>query len=126
VDSSVVVVGKIKAIAGLCLFALIVATVWQIASCELNNFLLKDDLKDLAAMNSSRIGLSDPESESDLRAAVIHKAREHGIYIAPDQIVVRWSGTRENPQVFIAAKYKARVFLPGFALVFHYSASSTT
>jgi hypothetical protein len=117
-------VGKIKVIIGLCVFALILSTGWQIASCEFNNYLLKDDLKDLAAMNGSRIGLAGPESDADLRAAVIRKAREHDIYIAPDQILVQWSGTREHPLVFIATKYKARVFIPGFALVFHYTATS--
>jgi hypothetical protein len=119
-----VVVGKIKVIIGLCVFALIASTGWQIASCEFNNYLLKDDLKDLAAMNGSKIGLAGPDSDADLRAAVIRKAREHDIYITPDQVVLRWSGSREKPEVFIATKYKARVFIPGFALVIHYTATS--
>jgi hypothetical protein len=117
-------VGKIKAIAGLCVFALILSTGWQIAACEFNNHLLKDDLKDLAAMNGSRIGLAGPDSGTDLRAAVVRKAREHNIYVAPDQILVESVGTRDNPAVFIVMKYKARVFMPGFALVFHYTATS--
>jgi hypothetical protein len=117
-------VEKIKVIAGFCLFGLLLATGWQIGTCQLNNFLLKDDLKDLAAMNASRIGLAGPESDADLRAMVIRKARAHSIYINPDQIVLVWSGSREKPEVFIATKYKARVFLPGFALVFHYTATS--
>jgi hypothetical protein len=118
------VLGNIKTIAGLCVLALLLTTGWQVASCEFNNYLLKDDLKDLAAMTGSRIGLAGPESDGDLRAAVIRKAREHSIYVAPDQIVLRWSGSRENPKVFIATQYNARVFLPGFALVFHYRATS--
>jgi hypothetical protein len=119
-----VAVGKIKVIFGLCVFALIAYVGWQVASCEVNNYLLKDDLKDLAAMNGSKIGLAGPESDADLRAAVIRKAREHDIYIATDQIVLRWSGSRDHPVVFIATKYKARVFMPGFALVIHYTATS--
>jgi hypothetical protein len=119
-----VIVGKIKVIAGLCLFVLVISTGWQIASCEFNNYLLKDDLKDLAAMTASRIGLAGPQSETDMRAAIIGKAREHNIHIEPDQIFVRWSGTSEHPLVFLAAKYQAHVFVPGFALVFHYTATS--
>jgi hypothetical protein len=120
----VVVVGKIKGILGFCLFALLLVTGWQVAACEFNNYLLKDDLKDLAAMNNARIGLSAPDSDADLRAAVIRKARARGIYVTPDQVVLQWSGTRDHPTVLIATRYRARVFFPGFALVFHYTASS--
>ena len=116
--------GKIKAVAGICVFALVVSTGWQIATCEFHNFLLKDDLKDVAAMGGSRIGLVGPKSDNDLRAAVIHRAAEHNIHLVPNQILVRRSGTMENQVVFLAAKYQAHVVMPGFALVFHYTATS--
>jgi len=117
-------VEKIKIILGICVFALIVSTGWQIASCEFHNYLLKDDLKDVAAMGGSRIGLAAPMSDADLRAAVIRKAREQDIHITADQILVRRTGSQEDPVVFLSAKYKARVWMPGFALVFHYTATS--
>ena len=114
----------LKTIVGMCVFAFVLSTGWQIASCEFNNYLLKDDLKDVAAMNGSRIGLGDPQSDGELRAAVIHRAAEHHMRLAPDQIVVKRSGSRENPRVFLVAKYQAQVWMPGFALIVHYTATS--
>lgn len=119
-----VVVQKIKVIAGLFLFVFFLSMGWQIASCEFHNYLLKDDLKNLAAMGAVRIGLAPPPTDQELRAAVIRKAREHQIRVTPDQIVVRRSGSKENPVVFLAAKYQEQVWMPGFALVFHYTATS--
>jgi len=117
-------VEKIKIIVGLCVFALVVSTGWQIASCEFTNYLLKDDLKDLAATGGARIGLAGPGSDYELRNAVIRRARERDVHIAPDQILVRRSGTKENPEVFLAAKYQRRVVMPGFSLIFHFTATS--
>ena len=115
---------KIKIVAGLCVFAFVMSTGWQIASCEFNNYLLKDDLKDVAAMGGTRIGMADPQSDNQLRAAVIHRAAQHHMHLVPDQIVVRRSGSRDNPVVFLAAKYQAQVWMPGFALIVHYTATS--
>jgi hypothetical protein len=117
-------VKQIKIIVALCVFAFFLSTGWQIASCEFNNYLLRDDLKDVAAMGGSRVGLSQPQSDSDLRAAVIHRAAQHHLHLVPDQILVRRGGTQDDPTVFMAAKYQARVWMPGFALVFHYTATS--
>jgi len=97
---------------------------WQIASCEFNNYLLKDDLQDVAAMGGSRIGMAAPQSDADLRDVVIYKASLHNIHLMPNQVVIRRSGSEEHPIVFLAAKYQARVWMPGFALVFHYTATS--
>ena len=116
--------GKIKIVAGICVFVLVVSTGWQIATCEFHNYLLKDDLKDVAAMGGSRIGLAGPRSDNDLRAAVIHRAAQYGIHLVPDQILVRRSGPKDEPVVFLAARYQAHVVMPGFALIFHYTATS--
>lgn len=118
--------GKIKLIAGLCAFAFVLSTVWHIASSELNNYLLKDDLKDVAAMSGARIGMAAPQSDADLRVAVIHRAAQHNMRLSPNQILVRRSGTDEHPAIFLAVKYQARVWMPGFALVFHYKATSNS
>jgi hypothetical protein len=44
----------INVILVLIVFALIASTVWQVASCELANYELKDDLKDIASMGGAR------------------------------------------------------------------------
>ena len=115
---------KIRIIVGLTVFALLASTGWQIAACELANAELKDDLKDVASMGGARIGLAAQQSDDDLRATVIRKAASHDIVLEPEQITVKRSGTAEAPVVFLAAKYRAQVWLPAISLVFHFSASS--
>jgi hypothetical protein len=117
-------VSKVKIILGVLVFALFMSTGWQIASCELANYEFKDELKDVAAFNGARIGLLSQQTDDELRASVIRKAADHDIVLEPDQILVRRSGEGENAKVFLAAKYKARVRMPGISLVFHFTATS--
>ena len=116
--------GKVKIIAGLLLFLLVFSTAWQIASCQLANYELKDDLKDVAALGSFRFGLLSQSSDDDLREEVIRRAAGHGIHLVRDQILVRRDGTAENPTVFLAVKYRARLIFPGGSLVFHFTDTS--
>ena len=115
---------KIKIIAGLLLFLLLMSTAWQIASCELANYELRDDLKDVAALGGSRIGLMADSSDDDLRDVVIRRAAGHDIHLRRTQILVRRGGSQESPSVFLAAKYRARIVFPGASLVFHFTATS--
>lgn len=115
---------KVKIIVGLALFALIASTVWQVAACEIANYELKDELKDVASMGGSRIGLAGPGSDDELREAVIRRAAGHDIELEPDQIEVERSGTKEAPVVFLTARYQARIWMPGLALIVHYTATS--
>lgn len=115
---------KLKIIAGLTVFALVMSTAWQIAACELANYELKDDLKDIASMGGARIGLLAQSSDDNLRDEVIQRAAVHDIRLASDQILVERSGTSENPKIFLAAKYKSRVVLPGLSLILHFTATS--
>ena len=78
--------GKVKTILGCALFALLASTGWQIGACELANYELQDELKDLASLNSARIGLAAPSSDDDLREAVIGKARAHDIALEPGKL----------------------------------------
>ena len=115
---------KIKIIVGFAVFALIVSTVWQIAACELANYEFRDELKDVASLNGAKIGLLGRQTDDDLRATVIRKAADHDIVLRADQILVRRSGSEENPKIYLAAKYRARVWMPGISLVFHFTATS--
>ena len=118
------VVDKVKIIAGFLVFALVMSTGWQIGACELANYEFKDDLKDVAAMNGARIGLAAQQSDDDLRATVMHKAASHDIVVDPEEITVRRSGPEDDPVIFLAAKYRARIWLPGMRLVVHFTATS--
>ena len=50
--------GKLKLILGLAVVALSIIVGWQIASCELANLELQEDLRDLAAQTGAYIGLN--------------------------------------------------------------------
>jgi len=117
-------VRTIKIIFGLAAFALMVSTGWQIAACELANTELKDDLKDIASMGGARIGLAAQQSDADLRTTVIRKAAAHDIVLEPEHITVKRSGSVEAPAVFLAVEYRARVWMPGVTVVFHFTANS--
>ena len=114
----------LKIILGLVVFAVVMSIGWQLAACELTNYELRDDLKDVAAMGGSRIGLLAQSSDNDLRDAVIRRAAQHDVHLAADQILVERSGTAENPTIFLAAKYRTRVVMPGVALILHLKATS--
>ncbi|HKF02836.1 MAG TPA: hypothetical protein VKB49_11005 [Candidatus Sulfotelmatobacter sp.] len=114
----------IKIIVGLVVFAFVMSTGWQLAACEFANYQLRDDLRDVATMGSSRLGVLAESSDGDLREAVIRRAGQHGIHLVADQILVQRSGTTEHPVIFLAAKYRARVVMPGFSLIFHLKATS--
>jgi hypothetical protein len=72
----------------LIVFAFVASTVWQVASCEIANYELKDDLKDIASMGGARIGLAAQLSDDELWATVIRKAAGHDIVLEPEQITV--------------------------------------
>jgi hypothetical protein len=81
-------------------------------------------LKDVASLTKARIGLPAEETDDELRATVMRKAAEHDIVLWPDQILVRHLGTEEHPKIYLAAKYRARVWMPWISLVFHFTATS--
>ncbi len=116
--------GRIKIILGLILFAILASTAWQIAACEFANYELKDDLKDVASLLGSRIGLATPQSDDQLYATVIRKAAGHEIVLERRQITIERSGTNESQTVLIEAKYAYRIWLPGYYLLIHFTASS--
>jgi hypothetical protein len=116
--------GKVKLILGLAVLALAVVAGWRIASCELANIELCEDMRDLAAQVGSRIGLTSQSTDEDFRRAVIRKAEEHEIHLEPEQVTVQRSGTDEAPIIYLAADYEVRVKLLGFSFTFHFTPSS--
>ena len=97
---------------------------WQIGSCELANFELHDDLRDLAPQRSARIGLAQPSSDEEIRSTIIRYAEGYGIHLEPDQVTVRRSGPAQQPFFYLAADYQARVKLPGYSFALHFTPSS--
>jgi hypothetical protein len=117
--------GKAKLILGLAVMGFAVAAGWQIASSEIANLELQTDMRDIAAQVASRIGLEAPNSDEDLRNAVIHKAEEHDIQLEPAQVTVQRTGGGKTLAIYLAADYKARVNLLLYSFNLHFTPSST-
>ena len=111
-------------VAGLLVLALAVSAVWQTAACELANVELRDDLHDLSSQISAKIGLVEFNTDKDFRDAVIRKAERYDIYLQPEQITVRRSGTLKEPVIYLAADYQARVRVLGYSFTLHFTPSS--
>src|SRR5271155_161645 len=92
---------------GFAILALAITAGWQIASCELANRLLQEDLRDLSVQGAACIGLSAPSSDDDLRNAVIAKAKEHDILLQPNQVTVERAPEGQLPVFYLAADYEA-------------------
>jgi len=118
--------GKVILILGLAVLVLAMIAGWQIASCELANFELQEDLTDLAAQAGVGIGLVPPSSDDDLRSAVIRKAREREVQLGPNQVTVQRTAMAEKSVVHLAVDYQKSVNLLGFSFTFHFTPSSTT
>jgi hypothetical protein len=115
---------KATLIVGLAVLGLGVAVGWQVASSEWANLELRDDLRDVAAQNSSKIGLNPPRSNDDLRNEVIRAANEHGIRLQPGQVTAERSGTADFPTAFLAVDYEVFVKLAAFSFTLHFNPSS--
>ena len=111
-------------VVGLLALVLTVVAVWQTAACELANVELRDDLHDLSSQISAKIGLVDFNTDKDFRDAVIRKAEHYDIYLQPEQITVRRSGTLKDQVIYLAVDYQACVRVLGHSFTLHFTPSS--
>lgn len=109
---------------GIVVLLVILIVGWQIGSCEVANYELQDDLRDLASQAGTHIGLSQQTSEDDLRETVIRKAKDHGIELRPDWVKVERSGSGDTLTVFLEADYNRVVRLPGISFTLHFKPSA--
>jgi len=116
--------GRIKIIIWLAAAVFVLTTVWQFASAYIGNLELHEDLRDIAADMSTRIGLSAPPSDEELRAFVIRKAESHDIELQPGQVTVKVAGAGKTASIYLAAEYTARINLLVYSFPVHFSTSS--
>ena len=90
---------------GLAAIALIIIAGWQIVACEVANYELREDLRDIAAQNGIRIGLNGPQRDDDIRGFVIGRAKEHTIQLEPAQVKVQRTGTAQAQGLNLAVDY---------------------
>jgi len=91
---------RFKIFLGLTVLALAVFAGYQVATVEIENVLLKDDIQDLASQFDTRTGYAAPKSDGDYRDMVVRKANEHGIDLQPGQVTVERSGSGRSPSAF--------------------------
>lgn len=116
---------KIKALLSLAVLALIVAAAWQIGGAEIANLNFREDIRDVAAQAGTHVGYQNPMSEDQVTQLVIQKAGDHGITLAPEQIMVKRLQQRPDLSTwYLAADYTVPVNL-GFTTVrLHFTPAS--
>ena len=112
--------GTFKAIIGFLVFVGLIYCGFQIIPPELSNYSFQDDLHQIAMMGGANPRLTD----QDLIDAIVKKAAEHQVTIAPEQITVQRIGTPGAPAVYVAADYSVPVSLPGYSFSLHFSPTS--
>jgi len=112
--------GTIKALIGVLAIGLAIYGAWQIVPPELNNYSFQDDLRNVALTG----GANPRQTDQDLMDAIMKKAHEHDIALAPEQITVQRIGTPGAPAVYVAADYSVPVNFPGYTFDLHFTPSS--
>jgi hypothetical protein len=112
--------GTIKAIIAVLAIGVVFYAVYQVVPPELSNYAFNDDLKDIAMM----AGANPRTTDQDLVSAVIQKAQDHNIQLAPEQVTVQHIGTPGVHAVYVAADYSVPVNLPGYSFTLHFTPSS--
>jgi hypothetical protein len=116
--------GKPKLLLGVAALVVVIAIGWQIVSAEISNAELQGDMRDIAAQVGSRIGLEAPNTDEQLRAAVVHKAQEHDISLTPEQVTVRQTGEGKSVVIFLSANYRSRINLLVYSFSLRFTPSS--
>ena len=112
--------GTVKAILGILLIIGVFYFGFQIIPPEMTNYSFQDDLRNIAMVG----GANPHQTDQELIDAVMKKAREHEITLAPEQITVQRIGSPGAPAVYVAADYSVPVSLPGYSFSLHFTPSS--
>ena len=112
--------GTVKAIVGFLAIIGVVYAGFQIIPPELTNFSFQDDLRQVAVMG----GANPHTTDQQLLDAVMKKAQDHDIALAPEQVTIQRIGTPGSPAVYVAADYSVPVTLPGYSFTMHFTPSS--
>ena len=115
---------RIKIILGLAVIAFVSIAGWQIGSAEIANIRLRDDMQDMATQAGLRIGLTNAKSDDDFRDAVLGKARQYDIELAPEQVIVQRTGSDVTGAISLGADYTVPIHLPGLSFTIHFTPTS--
>jgi len=99
---------------------------WRAGACAWANMELQSDMHDLALVPRANWGYANLKyhTDDDFRDAVIQKARDYGIELAPDQVSVQRTQDPVTP-LKISAEYSVPVQVATWSLTLHFAPSST-
>ncbi|HUO14372.1 MAG TPA: hypothetical protein VMX38_05240 [Verrucomicrobiae bacterium] len=105
---------------GFAVIGVIVSCAWQVASWELANANLQEDMRDMASQAGTRVGFVAPPSDQEIALLIMRKARDHGIELALAQVTVRRTNPGEHSTLYLAADYTVPVNLGPFSFRLHF------
>ena len=115
---------KLLLILGLVLLVWGIMVAWQIGSCELANYELRDDITNIASQGATRIGMSRPETDDEMRLHVIRAAAEHGVHLEPNEVTVQTTAGTDTFSTVISVDYPASVRVPGLSFDLHFASTA--
>jgi hypothetical protein len=104
-------------------FLVIVAVVvagFEVVPPMMTNYSFEDDLKTVALMDGSNFQKTD----DDVRADVLRKAKDEGLFLGEKQVTVQRISTPGMSAVYVAADYTVTVSLPGYSFDMHFTPNS--
>lgn len=112
--------GTVKALVGFLVIVGVIYCGFQVIPPELTNYSFQDDLRNIAMMG----GANPHQTDQEIIEAVVRKAQDHQIVLAPEQITLQRIGTPGSPAVYLAADYSVAVNLPGYSFTLHFNPNS--
>jgi hypothetical protein len=110
----------IKAFLGIAAIVAVIFAAVRIVPVEVSNYGFQDDLRNIAMMGSSNLHQTDQET----LAAVLKKAQEREIVLAPEQVTVQRIGTPGVLGVYVAADYSVPIDLEVYSFTLHFTPNS--
>ena len=108
----------------LAVLALVAVAAWQIGGAEIANLNFQEDIRDLAAQAGTHTGVVVPRSEQQETQAVIQKAGDHGIQLAPEQVTVQRTHNGELSTWYLKAEYTVPINLGITSFHLHFTPAS--
>jgi hypothetical protein len=99
-------------------------TGWQIAEHVLRNDDLRNDVQHFSSQWGPRAGYEGPNTEADVRTAVVREAKWHGIQLQPEEVKVTRVGHGDEFSMHIEVAYQERINLLLFSFPLHLTAAS--
>jgi hypothetical protein len=115
---------RIKGILILAVLALVAVVAWQIGSAEIANLNFQEDIRNLAAQAGTHVGFVAPRTEEQETQAVIQKAGEYGIQLAPKQVTVQRTHNGELSTWYLKADYTVPINLGIASFQLHFRPAS--